>query len=279
MNTGEGGLSDHHPAGGAEIVFQVGPGLFGVCDTQRRWDWDLFRRQAGRTAVRGFELELHQGARLRGGHVEGSKVTGEIARIRGVPAGRAIDSPNRFPMLPDTDALLDHVVRMRREGDSGATYREMADSVGLPLRSALVELDDALRRHGVRDRVRVFASGKLSSADRIVLALCLGADAVTIARGFMISVGCIQAMRCHANTCPVGVATTDEAVMRALVVDEMRSRVLNYVITLRAGLFSLAAAAGLRAPTGFAHRHAVFRDAWGRTRSGAELFPMPQAAG
>ncbi len=315
LNTGEGGLSEHHLVGGGDLVFQIGPGMFGVRTPGGDWDWERFRRQAANRQVRGFELKLHQGAKIRGGHVEAAKVTEEIAAIRGVPPGKAIDSPNRFPIFDSQDAMLDHVARMRAEGGkpvgvkivvggpgsadglagalarrgdgpdwitvdggeggSGATYQEMADSVGLPLRSGLVLLDDALRRVGVRDRLRIFASGKLFSPDRIALALCLGADAVNVARGLMISVGCIQAMRCHANTCPVGVATTDERLMRALVVDEKRYRVLNYVVTMRAALFSLAAASGLRAPTEFGRTHAVYRDEFGRAYSAEDLFPTP----
>ncbi|TFG95153.1 MAG: hypothetical protein E4H11_05490 [Myxococcales bacterium] len=163
------------------------------------------------------------------------------------------------------------------EGGSGATYQEMADSMGLPLRTGLVLLDDSLRRSGVRGRLRIFASGKLFSPDRIALALCLGADAVNVARGLMVSVGCIQAMRCHTNTCPVVVATTDEKLMQALVVEEKKYRVLNYVVTMRAALFSLAAAAGLRSPTEFTRGHAVHRDMVGRARSAEELFPTPSA--
>jgi glutamate synthase (ferredoxin) len=124
----------------------------------------------------------------------------------------------------------------------------------------------------VRDRVKIFASGKLFSPDRIALALCFGADAVNIARGLMISVGCIQAQRCHANTCPVGVATTDERLMGALVVGEKKYRVLNYVITLRAGLTSLAAASGLTSPTEFSRHHAVWKDRYGRITSAEDLF-------
>jgi len=319
VNTGEGGLSGHHLAGGGDVVFQVGPGMFGVRTPAGDWDWDRFRSQAATPQVRGFELKLHQGAKIRGGHVEGAKVTQEIAGIRGVAAGKAIDSPNRFPIFATLDAMLDHVARMRAlggkpvgikivvggpgstdelaaalarrgegpdwitvdggEGGSGATYQEMADSMGLPLRSGLVLLDDSLRRAGVRDRLRIFASGKLFSPDRMALALCLGADALNIARGMMVSVGCIQAMRCHTNTCPVGVATTDDALMQALVVREKRYRVLNYVVTMRAALFSLAAAAGLRSPTEFARLHAVHRDEYGRTRSAEDLFPTPVAPG
>jgi glutamate synthase domain-containing protein 2 len=314
MNTGEGGLADHHLAAG-DIVFQIGPGMFGVRDEQGGFDWDRFAEHAARPEVRGFELKLHQGAKIRGGHIEGVKVTAEIARIRGVPEGVSIDSPNRFPDIVDLEALLDRVARMRElggkpvglkivvggpgsvdpladafarrgdrpdwitvdgsEGGSGATYQEMADTMGVPLRSAIVEVDDALRRAGVRERVKVFASGHLASADAIAIALCYGADAVNIARGLMISVGCIQAQKCHTNTCPVGVATTDPDLMEALVVDEKQYRVLNYIVTLRAGLASLAAASGLESPTLFTRRHAIHKDEFGRIRSADELFPLP----
>ncbi len=315
MNTGEGGLSSHHLLGGTPIVFQIGPGLFGVRADDGSFDWDKFRKQAALDAVVGFELKLHQGAKIRGGHVEGEKVSAEIAEIRGVEVGKTIDSPARFPMIHDIDELFDWIARMRQEGGkpvgmkvvvggpgsldelalamdqrgdgpdwisvdggeggSGATYREMADTMGLPIRSGIIEADDALRRAGVRDRVKIIASGKLFSADRVALALSLGADAVQIARGFMISVGCIQAQRCYNNTCPVGVATTDEKLMKALVVDEKQYRVMNYVTTLRAGLASLTAAAGLRSPTEFQRKHAVYRDAEGRTRGADEVFPYP----
>ena len=315
MNTGEGGLSPHHLVGNAPVVFQIGPGLFGVRTVEGDFDWDLFRKQAAVPEVVGFELKLHQGAKIRGGHVEGAKVSEEIAAIRGVPVGQTIDSPARFPMIHDLDDLFEWIARMRTEGGkpigikvvvggpgsldelalamaqrgdgpdwitldggeggSGATYREMADTMGVPIRAGIIEADDALRRAGVRDRVKLIASGKLFSADRIALALAFGADAVKIARGFMISVGCIQAQRCHNNTCPVGVATTDEKLMKALVVDEKQYRVVNYVTTLRAGLASLTAAAGLHAPTEFTRHHAVYRDEQGRVRGAEEIFPYP----
>jgi glutamate synthase domain-containing protein 2 len=316
LNTGEGGLSKHHLQGGGDVVFQIGPGMFGVRNEGGAWCWEAFERQARIEQVCGFELKFHQGAKIRGGHVEGSKVTPEIAALRGVPPWQSIDSPNRFQMFRSLDQAFDHVARMRErggkpvgikvviggpgflddfaatmarrgdgpdwitvdggEGGSGATYQEMADSMGLPVRSGIVEADDSLRRHGVRERVKIIASGKLTSADRIALALSLGADAVAIARGLMISVGCIQAQRCHSNTCPVGVATTDEELMHALVVDEKKWRVLNYVVTLRAGLTSLAAASGLHSPTQFERRHAVYRDAFGRVHGADALFPPPR---
>jgi glutamate synthase (ferredoxin) len=315
INTGEGGLSEHHLCGGGDVIFQIGPGLFGVRDGDGGWDWEAFRRWAATEPVRGFELKLHQGAKIRGGHVEGAKVSAEVAALRGIPAGRSIDSPNRFELFAGVEGLLEWVARMREtggkpvgvkisvggpgfadelcaalarrgggldwlaidggEGGSGATYQEMADGMALPIRSGIVVMDDALRRHGLRERVRLFASGKLFSADRMAVALGLGADFVNVARGFMISVGCIQAQRCHSNACPVGVATTDPELMRALVVEEKQYRVLNYLVTQRAGLTHLAAAAGLESPTLFDRSHVVHRDAVGRVRAAEELFPYP----
>ncbi len=313
MNTGEGAISPHHLVGGGPVVYQIGPGLAGVRTEDGEWDWNQFAKKAAIPEVCAFELKMHQGAKIRGGHVEGEKVTAEIAALRGVREGETIDSPNRFPFFHDLDDVLDWVKRMRAEGGkpvglkvvvggpgsldelaaaiawrgdgpdwlsvdggeggSGATYREMADTMGMPLRSGLAEADDALRRAGVRDRVRLIASGKLFSPDAIAIALCLGADAVNIARGLMVSVGCIQAQKCHSNGCPVGVATTDEKLMQGLVVDEKRWRVMNYVITLRAGLNSLTAACGIEAPTQFRRHHAVYKDGSGRVTSAEELFP------
>src|SRR5699024_12600167 len=97
--------------------------------------------------------------------------------------------------------------------------QELADSVGLPIKSALPLLDYALRKYGVRQQVKVIASGKLFTPDRIAIALAMGADLVHIARGFMITVGCIQKLKCHSNDCPFGVAVTDPYFTIALVID------------------------------------------------------------
>ena len=91
----------------------------------------------------------------------------------------------------------------------------------------------------------------------------------------MISVGCIGAMKCHTNTCPVGVATTDPGHQKALVVDEKKWRVLNYVITLRNGLHTLAAASGIDSYTKFERKHVVYRDQYGKVTVLDKLFPYP----
>ncbi len=146
------------------------------------------------------------------------------------------------------------------EGGTGATYQELADSVGLPIKSAIPILHGALVDHGVRDRVKIIASGKLFTPDRIAVALALGADLVQVARAFMVTVGCIMAQVCHTNHCPVGVATTDPSLQKALNIEEKSYRVTNFVISVREGLFNIAAAAGLESPTQLKDEHVSYKD-------------------
>jgi glutamate synthase domain-containing protein 2 len=295
MNTGEGGLSPYHLKGGVDIIMQIGPGLFGVRDEEGQFDWDELKRKSEIPQIKAFELKLAQGAKVRGGHIDGEKVTPEIAEIRKVKPYQSIDSPNRFYEFKDVPSMFDFMERIRKltgkpvgmkivigsndsaielaeymketgkgpdfitvdggEGGTGASYQELMDSVGLPIKSALPILDATLRKYGVRDRVILIASGKLFTPDRVAIALAMGADLVNIARGFMITVGCIQALKCHSNACPVGVATTDPNLQRGLVIDEKKYRVVNYLLTLRRGLFRLAAATGIESPVLFEPRH------------------------
>jgi glutamate synthase domain-containing protein 2 len=315
MNTGEGGLSPHHLKGNADIIMQIGPGLFGVRTKEGEFCWDELKKKSQIPQVKAFELKLAQGAKARGGHLEGSKVTGEIAEIRGVEPYKTLDSPNRFKQFHDVPSMIDFIEKIRNhtgkptgikivvggddsvdelaaymretgkgpdfisidggEGGTGATYQELADSVGLPVKSAVMIVDDALRKYGVRHQVKLIASGKLSTPDRIAVVLGMGADLVNIARGFMIAVGCIGAQKCHTNHCPVGVATTDPQFQKALAVDEKKYRVTNYVLVLREGLFQLAAAAGLDSPTKFERKHIVHKDEKGRVQSLADIIQEP----
>ncbi|UXH46649.1 FMN-binding glutamate synthase family protein [Rossellomorea vietnamensis] len=304
MNTGEGGLSKHHLKGGVDIICQIGPGLFGVRTKDGKFSWEEFKKKSDLKEVKAFELKLAQGAKTRGGHVDGKKVTQEIANIRNVEPWKSIDSPNRFKEFSNNEQMLDFIEQLREvggkpvgiklvvgntddieslasymatsgkhpdfitvdggEGGTGASYQELAASAGVPIKSALPFLHDTLVKHGVRDKVKIFASGKLLTPDKIAFALALGADFVNIARGLMFSVGCIQAQVCHTNNCPVGVATTDKKLQRALIVEEKSFRVCNYIISLREGLYNLAAAAGIDTPTKFGREHIVFRDEDGR---------------
>ncbi|MEN1967451.1 FMN-binding glutamate synthase family protein [Lentibacillus sp. N15] len=304
MNTGEGGLSDYHLKGGVDIIMQIGPGLFGVREADGSFDWDELLEKSKIPQIKAFELKLAQGAKTRGGHIDGEKVTEEIARIRRVEPFKSVDSPNRFTEYSDIPSLFHFIERIREhtgkpvgmkivigspdeadelakqikelgkspdfitidggEGGTGASYQELTDSVGLPIKAALPLVQAALEKHEVRDRVKLIASGKLFSPDRVAIALAMGADLVNVARGFMITVGCIQTLKCQSNVCPVGVATTDPELQKALVIDEKKWRTANYVITLRKGLFRIAAAAGLDSPLKFSKEHVVYKDEQGK---------------
>lgn len=300
MNTGEGGLSEYHLRGGVDIIMQIGPGLFGVRDREGNFSWEALKEKSQIPEIKAFEIKLAQGAKTRGGHIDGEKVTEEIARIRMVEPFKSIDSPNRFKEFSDFPSLFNFMERIREEtgkpvgmkcvigsmheadelakaiketgkgpdfitvdggeGGTGASYQELADSVGLPIKAALPLVNNALIKYDVRDRVKIIASGKLFSPDRIAIALAMGADLVNIARAFMITVGCIQALKCQSNACPVGVATTDPDLQKALVIDEKKYRTANYLISMRKGLFRLAAAAGLDSPVHFKPEHIVYKD-------------------
>lgn len=304
MNTGEGGLSKHHLKGGVDIICQIGPGLFGVRTKDGDFSWEEFKKKSDLKEIKAFELKLAQGAKTRGGHLDGKKVTPEIASIRNVEAWESIDSPNRFREFNSPEGMLDFIEQLREvggkpvgiklvvgntgdieelasfmaktgrhpdfitvdggEGGTGASYQELADATGVPIKSALPFVHDTLVRHGVRDKVKIFASGKLLTPDKIAYALALGADFVNIARGLMFSVGCIQAQVCHTNNCPVGVATTDDKLQESLVIEEKSFRVCNYILSLREGLFNLAAAAGIDSPAKFTRDHIVYKDRDGR---------------
>ena len=132
------------------------------------------------------------------------------------------------------------------EGGTGAAPQTLMDHMSLPIAEALPLVVDALRAAGLKDRVRVIASGKLVTPAKAAWALCTGADFVHSARGFMFALGCIQAMRCHTNTCPTGVATHNRRLQRGLVVEDKAERVANYVRSLNREIDMIAHSCGCR---------------------------------
>ncbi len=319
INTGEGGIAPEHLASGADVVAQIGPGLFGYRDNEGNFSFEAFRAKAAVPNVKAFELKFAQGAKIRGGHLEGSKVNEKIAAIRKVQIGKTVNSPNRFPFLKNPEDTFRFVKRLQdeggkpvgikivvgdptrldmffqamldldiypdfitvdgSEGGSGATFKAMADGMGLPLFTALILLDDTARKYGLRDRIKIFASGKLITPDKVAVALALGADCINSARGFMMANGCIMAMQCHTGKCPAGITTTDSKYQAALAPEEKQWRVMNYIVQMREGVFSLAAACGLESPRQLTREHVVFKNEVGRSVRMNELFPYPQAEG
>ena len=141
------------------------------------------------------------------------------------------------------------------EGGTGAAPASLIDYMGLPLRESLPLVVDILKKHGLRERIRVIASGKLINPAQIAWALCVGADFATTARGFMFSLGCIQAMQCNKNTCPTGITTHDKRLQRGLVVANKSQRVANYAQSVRAEVAVIAHACGVQEPRQLQRQH------------------------
>ncbi len=159
----------------------------------------------------------------------------------------------------ETDILPDFIVVDGKEGGTGAAPLEFSNHIGVPLREAVMFVHNTLVGVGLREQIRIGASGKLISAFDIASVLAIGADWANSARGFMFAIGCIQSMSCHTNQCPTGVATQDPRRQRALVVSDKAQRVYNFHRSTMHALSEMLAAAGLSHPAQLEPRFLVHR--------------------
>ncbi|TXI16307.1 MAG: FMN-binding glutamate synthase family protein [Nitrosomonas sp.] len=162
------------------------------------------------------------------------------------------------------------------EGGSGAAPQTLVDHVSLPIAEALPRVVDALIQSGLKNRIYVVAAGKLVTSAEGAWALCAGADFVNTARGFMFSLGCIQAMRCHLNTCPTGVTTHDERLQRGLVVEEKYLRVANYARNVNKEINMIAHSCGLHHARQFKREHVRIVETAGKSVALNILYPYPE---
>ena len=163
------------------------------------------------------------------------------------------------------------------EGGSGAAPQALADHMALSIDEALPRVVDALIESGLRERVRVIAAGKLVTSARAAWALAVGADFVNTARGFMFALGCIQALRCHANTCPAGVTTHNPRLQRGLVVADKAERVANYCRNMNKEIDMIAHSCGLRQAREFRREHVRIVQGFGQSIAFNMLYPYPAA--
>lgn len=153
----------------------------------------------------------------------------------------------------------DFVVVDGAEGGTGAAPHELADHLGMPLREGLIIMRNALVGTGLRQEVRLAASGKVTSGFSMAANMAIGADWCNAARAFMFSLGCVMSMRCHTGTCPTGVTTNDPHLQRGLVVDEKAERVASFHRHSVHALAELIAAAGLDHPRELLPHHVWHR--------------------
>ncbi|WP_336942737.1 FMN-binding glutamate synthase family protein [Acinetobacter modestus] len=159
----------------------------------------------------------------------------------------------------ETNIIPDFIVVDGSEGGTGAAPIEFSDYIGTPLREGLRFVHNTLIGAGLRQQIKIGASGKMISAFDIASTFALGADWVNSARGFMFAVGCIQAQSCHTNQCPVGVATQDQDRQKAIDVPTKAERVFNFHKNTLHALSEMIAAAGLKHPSDIKAHHLAQR--------------------
>ncbi|HSD88727.1 MAG TPA: FMN-binding glutamate synthase family protein [Kofleriaceae bacterium] len=289
QNTGEGGISDYHRKGGNIIwQIGTGyfgcrdeQGRFSL-------DRALESIASAKVKALEIKLSQGAKPGL-GGVLPAAKVTPEISRIRGIPLGRDCISPASHSAFSDVSSMLDFIEKLaettglpvgiksavgdlafwrelaaqmdktRRgpdfitidggEGGTGAAPLVFTDHVALPFKLGFTEVYKIFAERGVHHQVVFIGSGKLGFPEASLLALALGCDMVNVAREAMLSIGCIQAQRCHTGHCPTGVATQNRWLMRGLDPTLKSARLANYLATLRKELTALAAACGHAHPS------------------------------
>jgi glutamate synthase domain-containing protein 2 len=223
-----------------------------------------------------------------GGLLPGAKVSAEIARTRGIAVGQDCVSPSRHAEFRDVDELLDWVEMLATEtglpvgiksavgdqtfwddltrlmaetgrgvdfvtvdggeGGTGASPLVFTDNVSMPFRLGFSRVYAAFARRGLHEDVVFAGAGKLGLPDNAVVAFALGCDLVNVGREAMLAIGCIQAQKCHTDTCPTGVATQNRWLARGLDPGLKSVRAANYLRTLRRDLVKVAEAAGVEHP-------------------------------
>jgi glutamate synthase domain-containing protein 2 len=178
----------------------------------------------------------------------------------------------------ETGIRPDFVVIDGSEGGTGAAPLEFVDHVGTPLREGLLLAHNCLVGVGLRDAVRLGASGRIVTAFDMARVLALGADWCNAARGFMFALGCIQSQSCHTDRCPSGVATQDALRQRALVVPDKAERVHHFQQNTLIALGELVGAAGLAHPNELRPAHIMRRVSASEFRSFAEIYPRLKLA-
>jgi len=210
------------------------------------------------------------------GHVRA--VTGKPTGFKAVMSSEAwLDDLCTAIHRRGVDTAPDFITVDGGDGGTGAAPMPLMDCVGLPLREALPMTADALMRHGLKDRIRLIASGKLVTPSGAAWALAAGADVVTTARGFMFALGCIQALKCNQNTCPTGITTHVKRLQSGLDPADKANRVANYAKTLVKEIETIAHSCGVREPRRLKRHHVRIVQDDGRSTPLNRIYPVPEA--
>ncbi|MFZ3566165.1 FMN-binding glutamate synthase family protein [Streptomyces sp. BH097] len=288
-NTGEGGLSSYHRSGGDLVLqigtsyfgcrdedgtFNLDK-LKAVVESAPVKALEIKLSQGAKPGL--------------GGMLPGAKVTPEIAEIRGIPVGKDCASPSRHTAFHDVDSMLDFVELLATEtglpvgiksavgdmsfweelatlmargdrgvdfvtidggeGGTGAAPLIFSDSVSVPFRMGFSRVYSTFAERGLTDQLTFIGSGKLGLPENATVAFALGVDMINVAREAMLSIGCIQAQKCHTDKCPTGIATQDPWLARGVDAPSKATRAAMYLRTLRKELLKVSGAVGVAHPS------------------------------
>ncbi|MBR9915199.1 MAG: FMN-binding glutamate synthase family protein [Algicola sp.] len=291
-NTGEGGLSPYHKNGG-DVVFHFGTGYFGVRAEDGGFSMEKMKALIEEHPyIRAIEVKLSQGAKPgKGGVLPGSKISEEIAEIRGVEPGKTVLSPPNHKAFSTVQEMVDFIEAIAEEtglpvgikaaigkldqweeladimlktnkgpdfitvdggeGGTGAAPPSFADHVSLPWVYGFGDLYKLFQKKGLTERLVFIGSGKLGFPAKAAMAFAMGADCINVAREAMMSIGCIQAQICHTNRCPSGVATQNKWLQNGIDPTLKSVRLAQYFKTFRKEFIEITHAAGYEHPCQF----------------------------
>ena len=198
----------------------------------------------------------------------------EVREASGLPTGIKLCVGQVRPVIDLFQAIKDrgdtsapdYIVVDGGDGGTGAAPLPLIDNTGLTVRESLPLIDDLLKEFGLRDRVKVIASGKLITSADVAWAFCAGADMVNNARGFMFALGCIQALKCDKNTCPTGITTHNPRLQKGLDPANKAVRVQNYIKNIIREVEIIAHACGVDEPRELQREHLLIVQASGRSK-------------
>lgn len=214
-------------------------------------------------------------------------VVAHIREVTGKPVGfkTVIGSIDVFETLFERivergqDCAPDFITIDGGEGGTGAAPMPLIDLVGMSIRESLPALCDLRDRHGLKDRIRLVASGKLVNPGDVAWAICAGADFVTSARGFMFSLGCIQALKCNRNTCPTGITTHDPRFQKGLVPEDKSDKVARYANCIVHEVETIAHSVGVTDPRQMGRQHVRLVQDNGNSVQMDQIFPNARPTG
>ncbi|MCW1951767.1 MAG: FMN-binding glutamate synthase family protein [Octadecabacter sp.] len=204
-----------------------------------------------------------------------------VREVTGLPTGikTVMGSEAAFAEFFDTitergiETAPDFITLDGGEGGTGAAPMPLIDLVGVSIREALPLVSAMRNARGLKDRIRIIASGKLVNPGDIAWALCAGADFVTSARGFMFSLGCIQALKCNKNTCPTGITTHDPRFQKGLVPEEKWEKVAAYAKGINKEVETIAHSVGVAEPRLMRRKHVRIVQPQGNSIPLSTLYP------